>query len=80
MLNNNYNNEELAPLLNDAIDFIVKTGQATPEAIRKKFNLSFRRSGEIIKQIEKKGFIGEHNGTRPRQVLISAERWEQIKK
>ena len=26
------------------------------------------------------GILGEHNGAKPREILITAEQWEEIKK
>ena len=35
--------------------------------------------GRIIDQMEARGIISGYEGSKPRQVLVSKERWEELK-
>ena len=63
----------------EAIDLVVETGQASTSFIQRKFNVGYERAGRIIDQMEESGFISGYQGSKPRQVLMSKERWEELK-
>ena len=65
--------------LMEAIDLVVETGQASTSFIQRKFNVGYARAGRIIDQMEEKGIISGYQGSKPRQVLMSKERWEELK-
>ena len=35
--------------------------------------------GRIIDQMEARGIISKYEGSKPRQILITKERWEELK-
>ena len=47
--------------------------------IQRKFNVGYARAGRIIDQMEERGIISGYQGSKPRQVLMSKERWEELK-
>ena len=63
----------------EAIDLVVETGQASTSFIQRKFNVGYARAGRIIDQMEERGIISGYQGSKPRQVLMSKERWEELK-
>ncbi|MCI8273341.1 MAG: DNA translocase FtsK [Clostridia bacterium] len=65
--------------LEDAIEMVIETGQASTSFIQKKFKVGYSRAGRIIDQMEERGIISGHQGSKPRQVLMSKERWEELK-
>ena len=65
--------------LMEAIDLVVETGQASTSFIQRKFNVGYARAGRIIDQMEERGIISGYQGSKPRQVLMSKERWEELK-
>ncbi len=66
-------------ILMEAIDLVVETGQASTSFIQRKFNVGYARAGRIIDQMEERGIISGYQGSKPRQVLMSKERWEELK-
>ena len=69
----------LPTLAMEAIDLVVETGQASTSFIQRKFNVGYARAGRIIDQMEERGIISGYQGSKPRQVLMSKERWEELK-
>ncbi len=73
------NDDETDPLLMDAMDVVVETGQASTSFIQRKFKVGYARAGRIIDQLEERGIISGYQGSKPRQVLMSKERLEELK-
>ena len=67
------------PFLNDAIETVVETGQASTSFIQRRFKVGYARAGRIIDQMEARGIISGYEGSKPRQVLMSKERWQELK-
>ena len=87
--NNNKTEKELAqeqaedddtdPFLNEAIETVVETGQASTSFIQRRFKVGYARAGRIIDQMEERGIISGYQGSKPREVLMTKERWEELK-
>ena len=71
--------EEFDPLLADAIDMVVESGQASASYIQRRFKVGYARAGRIIDQMEARGIVSGYEGSKPRQVLISKESWQEMK-
>ncbi len=71
--------DDTDPFLVDAIDAVVGIGQASASFIQRRFKVGYARAGRIIDQMEARGIISGYEGSKPRQVLISKERWEELK-
>lgn len=66
-------------LLNDAIDLVMDMGQASASMLQRKFKIGYSRAGRIVDQMEARGLISGYDGSKPRQVLISKEEWQELK-
>ena len=71
--------DDTDPLLMDAIDVVVETGQASTSFIQRRFKVGYARAGRIIDQMEERGVISGYQGSKPRQVLMSMERLQELK-
>jgi DNA segregation ATPase FtsK/SpoIIIE-like protein len=67
------------PLLMEAIDTVVDTRQASTSFIQRRFKVGYARAGRIIDQMEERGVISGYQGSKPREVLMSKERWQELK-
>ena len=67
------------PLLMEAIETVVETGQASTSFIQRRFKVGYARAGRIIDQMEERGIISGYQGSKPREVLMSKERWQELK-
>ena len=66
-------------LLDDAIDLVLDMGQASASMLQRKFKIGYSRAGRIVDQMEARGLISGYDGSKPRQVLISKEEWQELK-
>ena len=71
--------EEVDPFLMEAIDTVVDLGQASASFIQRRFKVGYARAGRIIDQMEARGIISGYEGSKPRQVLVSKEQWQELK-
>lgn len=67
------------PFLMEAIDTVVETKQASTSFIQRRFKVGYARAGRIIDQMEERGVISGYQGSKPREVLMSKERWQELK-
>ncbi len=67
------------PLLMEAIDTVVETKQASTSFIQRRFKVGYARAGRIIDQMEERGVISGYQGSKPREVLMSKEKWQELK-
>ena len=61
--------DETDPFLMEAIDTVVDLGQASASFIQRRFKV----------QMEARGIISGYEGSKPRQVLVSKEQWQELK-
>lgn len=75
----NYDDNEIDSFLLEAIDVVIQTGQASTSFIQRRFKIGYARAGRIIDQMEERGIISGYQGSKPREVLMTKERWSQLK-
>ncbi len=71
--------DETDPFLMDAIDAVIEQGTASTSFIQRRFKVGYARAGRIIDQMEERGIISGYQGSKPREVLMPKERWEELK-
>ncbi len=71
--------DETDQFLMDAIQTVVETGQASTSFIQRRFKLGYARAGRIIDQMEERGVISGYQGSKPREVLMTLERLNELK-
>ncbi len=67
------------PMLPQAIEVVVAAGQASTSTLQRKLKLGYARAARIMDQMEERGIIGEYQGSKPREVLISKQEWLEMK-
>lgn len=72
-VDNNY--DELLP---SAIEVVVETGMASVSMLQRRLKLGYSRAARLVDQMEEKGVVGPFEGSKPRQVLISKEQWQEM--
>ena len=70
--------DDVDPFLNDAIESVIEIGQASTSFIQRRFKVGYARAGRIIDQMEARGIISGYKGSKPREVLITKERWQEL--
>jgi DNA segregation ATPase FtsK/SpoIIIE, S-DNA-T family len=59
-------------LLEDAVRICVETDTASVSMIQRRLRVGYTRAGRLIDMLERRGVISGYEGSKPRQVLISA--------
>jgi S-DNA-T family DNA segregation ATPase FtsK/SpoIIIE len=65
-------------LLPEAIDLVVRSGQASVSMLQRRFRIGYNRAARIVDMMEARGIIGPQDGSRPRQVLMTAEELDMM--
>jgi S-DNA-T family DNA segregation ATPase FtsK/SpoIIIE len=59
-------------LLDEAIQLVVDTETASVSMIQRRLRVGYTRAGRLIDMLERRGVISGYEGSKPRQVLITA--------
>ncbi len=65
--------------LEEAIEFVVTAGQASTSALQRRLKLGYGRAARLIDTMEKMGIVGSFEGSKPRQVLMTKQEWNERK-
>jgi len=71
-------NDEWDELLPTAIEIVVEHQQASASLLQRKLKIGYSRAARIVDQMEERGLVGPHEGSKPRRVLISREALEEM--
>jgi len=66
-------------LILDAVDIVMETGQASASYLQRRLKLGYSRASRIVDQMEEMGIVGPHKGSKPRDILITKEKWEAVR-
>ena len=61
-------------LLDEAIRVVVETETASVSMIQRRLRVGYTRAGRLIDMLERRGVISGYEGSKPRQVLVTAGR------
>jgi S-DNA-T family DNA segregation ATPase FtsK/SpoIIIE len=73
--NNDGDCDELLPRV---IELVVDAGQASVSLIQRKFKVGYARAARIVDQMEARGIVGGFEGSKPRQILITKQQWQEL--
>ena len=59
------------PLCYEAAKFLIETNYASTAALQSRFSIGHPRAMRLMKQLEDFKVVGQHEGTKPRKILIS---------
>jgi DNA segregation ATPase FtsK/SpoIIIE, S-DNA-T family len=65
-------------LFDDAVRFVVQSGQASTSMIQRRFRVGFSRAGRLIDMMERDGIIGPADGSKPREILVARDYYETV--
>ena len=61
----------------DAVEIAVNTGKISTSLIQRKISVGYGKAAKFIDIMEDMGIVGESNGQKPRDVLISPDEWRE---
>jgi len=70
---------EYDELIDAAAEVVVETGQASVSMLQRRLKLGYARAARLVDQLEEKGIVGPFEGSKPRQLLITREQWQELK-
>ncbi len=70
---------EFDELIDAAAEVVVETGQASVSMLQRRLKLGYARAARLVDQLEEKGIVGPFEGSKPRQLLITKEQWQELK-
>jgi S-DNA-T family DNA segregation ATPase FtsK/SpoIIIE len=65
-------------LFDDAVRFVVQSGQASTSMLQRRFRVGFSRAGRLIDMMERDGIIGPADGSKPREILVAKDYYETV--
>ena len=65
-------------MLPKAIECVVEMGKASTTLLQSRLKLGYARAARIIDEMEARGIVGTYEGSKPRQVLISRQQWQEM--
>ncbi|MBP3312172.1 MAG: DNA translocase FtsK [Butyricicoccus sp.] len=71
--------EDEDEMLMDAIDVVMDCKQASVSMLQRRLKLGYARAARIVDQMEERGIVGPFEGSKPRQILISKDDWNEMK-
>ena len=75
---NSAKREECDPLFDQAVRIIIESGRGSVSLLQRRLAIGYSRSSRLVDQMGMAGILGEHVGSKAREVLISMEDWEQM--
>ena len=60
------------------IKVAVDANMISTSLLQRKLSLGYSRAARIVDKLEKLGIVGPFEGSKPRQVLISKQEWQEM--
>ncbi|GKV54632.1 hypothetical protein NCCP2222_05790 [Sporosarcina sp. NCCP-2222] len=77
LLANSIEEEETDPLFEEACKFIIEHGSASTSLLQRNFGIGYNRAAKLMDKMEKLSFISEQKGSKPRDVYLTQQEFEQ---
>ena len=61
-----------------AVRVVIEHGQASVSILQRRLRCNYNKAARLIDMMEERGFIGPHQGSKPRDVLISLPQWQEL--
>ena len=65
-------------LFPQAVEIVLDMGQASVSMLQRRLKLGYSRAARLVDQMEEKGIVGPFEGSKPRQVLITKQQWQEM--
>ena len=69
--------EELDELYEQAVTIVLEAKQASVSLLQRRMRVGYTRAARLIDSMEARGVIGPYEGSKPREVLMSMEQYQQ---
>lgn len=69
--------EQLDELYDQAVQIVVEGKQASVSLLQRRMRVGYTRAARLIDSLEAHGIVGPYEGSKPREVLITIEQYQQ---
>ena len=69
------NGPDVDAKMEEAIQCVIEAGQASTSLIQRRLKVGYARAGRMIDDMEQLGVVGPHQGSKPRDVLMTYNEW-----
>jgi S-DNA-T family DNA segregation ATPase FtsK/SpoIIIE len=66
-------------LYEQAIEIVVREGRGSVSLLQRALGIGYGRAARLIDYMAEDGIVGDYNGSQAREVLYTAERWQEVK-
>ncbi|HOB87409.1 MAG TPA: DNA translocase FtsK, partial [Bacillota bacterium] len=70
--------DEMDELFPEAMELVVRTGQASISLLQRRFRIGYTRAARLIDDLERRGVVGPFEGSKPREVIITPEQAQKL--
>ncbi len=70
---------DLDEKIEEAIKIVIDAGQASTSLVQRRLKVGYARAGRMIDEMESLGIVGPHQGSKPRDVLMTYQEWLERK-
>ncbi len=69
--------DDVDEMFDAAVDVILEMGQASVSMLQRRLKLGYSRAARLVDQMEERGIVGPFEGSKPRQILITKDQWNE---
>ena len=71
---------EKDPLFEKAVEMVIASGRGSVSMLQRSLSIGYTRASRLIEQMGQAGIIGEYKGSQARDVVMTIEEWEEMKR
>jgi len=72
--------QERDPLFDQAVEMMIESGRGSVSLLQRRLAIGYGRASRLVDQMGMAGILGDHKGSVAREVLITPEEWEEMRK
>jgi len=70
--------EDRDELFDEAVRFVVQSGQASTSMLQRRFRIGFSRAGRLVDLMERDGIVGPADGSKAREIRVAADYYAAV--
>ncbi len=70
--------DDTDPRLNEAIEIVLESGTASASFLQRRMKVGYARAGRLVDQMADRGIVSGYQGSKPREILMTKERWQEL--
>jgi S-DNA-T family DNA segregation ATPase FtsK/SpoIIIE len=69
--------DKVDPLFNEAVSVVLKSKRGSASLLQRAMQIGYTRASRLIDQMTDAGILGEHRGSKSREIFMTLEDWEE---